>query len=245
MDILYVLGKGSKWNNNELRYSLRSIEKFGKNVGNVYVIGHNPGFLSRNVTVLQIEDYMDAKHKNILNKIVKAVHYTPVADHFLLSSDDHFYIKETDFDNYPVYCKGLLPDVVTEGDKGKNYKKSLVDTRNILNEHGYTQCHFGWHGNTHITKEAITLAKDFIQQSFESTYGYEPTSLLLNVLYATKPFEIVCRIDLKLDDDINGVDSVIEHIGDSECFSISDAAVKLGVEEYLQQMFPDKSKYEI
>ena len=52
MDILYCIGEGSKWNNNELRYSLRSLEKFGKNVGNIYMVGYNPGFLSDEVTFI-------------------------------------------------------------------------------------------------------------------------------------------------------------------------------------------------
>lgn len=37
MDILYVIGRGSKWENNELRYSLRSLEKNGINVGNIFI----------------------------------------------------------------------------------------------------------------------------------------------------------------------------------------------------------------
>ena len=98
MDILYVLGSGSKWNNNELRYSLRSLEKFGKNVSNVYIIGQDPGFLSDKVTLVKIGDCFGVKAKNILNKICEAVEYTNIGEEFLLSSDDHFYIKETDFD---------------------------------------------------------------------------------------------------------------------------------------------------
>lgn len=244
MDILYVLGNGSKWDNNELRYSLRSIEKFGKNVGNVYVIGADPGFLSDKVTFVGSADYLDAKHKNILNKICEAYEYTNISDHFLLSSDDHFYVKETDFDNYPIYCKSNLPNKVKPTDKAKGYKRSLVATRKLLEAHGYSFFHFGWHGNTHIYKEAIDLASDLIEQSYEIPKGCEPTSLLLNVLYKHKPFEFIKRKDLKIKTSLNGVEDLKEKIGDREVFSIYDDVINKGVAEYLQELFPNKSKYE-
>ena len=44
MDILYVVGTGSKWDNNELRYSLRSIDKYGINIDRVFIVGTKPDF---------------------------------------------------------------------------------------------------------------------------------------------------------------------------------------------------------
>jgi len=45
MDIVYVLGSGSEWDDNEIRFSLRSVEKYLTGVGNVYIIGKKPNFL--------------------------------------------------------------------------------------------------------------------------------------------------------------------------------------------------------
>lgn len=245
MDILYVLGTGSNWDNNELRYSLRSIEKFGKNVGNVYVIGADPGFLSEQVTFVSLEDWYSTKHKNILNKICEAVEYTNIGDKFLLSSDDHFYVKETDFDNYPIYCKGELPKSYKRKCRNKGYYESLIDTKRILSNHHYTTYNFSWHGNTHITREAINLAADVIKESYDTLRGCEPTALLLNVLYSHKPFEFIRRRDLKLGNDICCKEELIECIGDREVFSIGDLAIEKGAAQYLQELFPNKSKYEL
>lgn len=245
MDILYVLGKGSKWDNNELRYSLRSLEKFGKNVGNIYVIGSDPGFLSNNVTLVKLEDYYGAKHKNILNKICEAIEYTNIGDEFLLSSDDHFYVKETDFDNYPIFCKGMLPNLVKKTDKAKGYKESLVATRRLLEKYGYTYYNFSHHGNVHEFKEAVELAEQLIKESYDTYRGVEPTCLLLNVLYKHKPFEFIKRKDMKLKGDIKGVEDIKQRLGDREVFSIYDDAIDKGVAEYLQELFPNKSKYEL
>lgn len=245
MDILYVLGKGSKWDNNELRYSLRSIEKFGRNVGNVYIVGQDPGFLSDEAIMIKIEDRHKAKHKNILTNIRTALEHTTITNDFLLSSDDHFYVKETDFDNYPIYCKGDLPNRMTKADKGKGYKESLVDTRRILERYGYTYHNFSQHGNTHMSREAIELAHDLIDDSYSTRRGVEPTCLLLNVLYKHKPFDFIKRKDIKIKDDINNVEDIKKIIKDREVFSIYDAAIERGVAEYLQELFPNKSKYEL
>ena len=45
IDVFYVLGSGSKWQNNEIRYSLRTLEKYGHNVGQVYIVGQRPSFI--------------------------------------------------------------------------------------------------------------------------------------------------------------------------------------------------------
>lgn len=251
MDILYSLGEGSKWNNNELKYSLRSIAKFGKNVKNIYVVGYNPGFLSDKVIFISKENLYDSKHKNILDAIVYAVDNCNIDNEFLYSSDDHFYIKETDFDNYPYFVKGQLISKIIQSPKmrrkikSRSYFKSLIDTRNcLLNEH-FTTYDFSWHGNTHLSREGIEKARLLIQKSFvESKYGYEPTCLILNTIYSSvNKFPIVFRNDLKIGN-ISSIDDLINKIGNRECFSISDRVIGKGISEYLYHLFPEKCIYE-
>lgn len=242
-DILYVLGSKSKWDNNELRYSLRSIEKFGKNVGNIYVVGYDPGFLSDKVTIIPHEDLYIRKHKNILENIKYAVEHSNIGENFLLSSDDHFYVKETDFDNYPYFCRGELPNTVKANVKNKGYIGSLVDTRKLLERNGYTYYNFSQHGNTHLTREGIKEADRLICSSYTTKFGCEPTCLILNVAYSQHPFSITDREDLKVGN-IANKDELIKLIGDREVFSIYDNSIECGVAEYLQELFPNKSIYE-
>lgn len=245
MDILYILGTGSKWNNNELRYSLRSIEKFGKNVGNVYLVGYNPGFLSNKVNIVYAKDKYKSlqKAKNILTHICFATDYFNLDD-FLVSSDDHFYIKETDFNSYPYFSKGLLPKN-PDMSKSPVYKKTLKDTRDLLEINGYTYYAFNQHGNTHISRQAIGYAKDIIESSYNTAYGCEPTCIILNVLYHYKKFPIVERNDVKIFKDFVDKETLLKQLKDREVFSISDQSLKLGMAECLQELFPYKSKYEL
>jgi hypothetical protein len=55
MDLVYVLGSGSRWGDNELRYSLRSVEKHLKGYNNVYLVGDKPDWV-RNVTHIPKQD---------------------------------------------------------------------------------------------------------------------------------------------------------------------------------------------
>lgn len=243
MDILYCLGEGSKWNNNELRYSLRSLEKFGKNVGNIYVVGYNPGILSDKVTFIDCPNKYDRKQKNILQAVVYAVEHSNIEEEFLYSSDDHFYIRETDFNNYPYFYKGELIAKVSNENRFKKYFLSLVETRILLKKYNLPYYNFSQHGNTHFTREGIKRAKQIIEESYHTRYGCEPTCIVLNTIYSYSPFEIIKRDDLKIKN-LKDKEDLIIKIGNREVFSISDMAIEKGVKEYLEQLFPEKSIYE-
>jgi hypothetical protein len=59
-NLLYILGSGSKWQNNEIRYSIRSAEKYVGNLGRVFIVGEFPKFLSRKnkkITYIEVHDF--------------------------------------------------------------------------------------------------------------------------------------------------------------------------------------------
>ena len=247
MDILYVIGRGSRWDNNELRYSLRSIERFGKNIGNVYVVGYCPGFIDKSfVTWIPCTDAYSDKHKNILRCIERAVAQSDISDDFLLSSDDHFYIKDTDFDKYPYFRKGALPDHIEPNDTCVSYHTSLVSTYKVLKAAGLTTHKFCWHGNTHFNK---TLFNDpqfaaIRDLSYSMTGGCEPTCLMLNFALAKRPFEFVQRHDRKFGDGTDAIEFANGIADGRECFSCSPGVMQSYVAQWLQKNFPKKSHFE-
>ena len=235
---------GSKWDNNELRYSLRSLEKFGTNVGNIYVVGYNPGFLSDKVTFIDCSNIYKSKQKNIIFAIQYAVEHSNIDENFLYSSDDHFYIKETDFENYPYFCKGKLLGKVYGKNRFRKYFYSLIETRILLKKYGLTYYNFSQHGNTHFSRKGIKEAKQLIEESYNTRYGCEPTCLILNTVFSYDKFLITERKDLKIKDEIKSKKDLIKLISNREVFSIADINIENGVREYLEELFPEKSKYE-
>ena len=97
----YPLGSGSKWENNELRYSLRSLEKF---IGDtdVTIAGSAPEWL--NISKVQYIP-MPEPPKNRLfrvgTKLVAALPYLP--DNFIYMNDDYIIMKPIEYFE-PIYC---------------------------------------------------------------------------------------------------------------------------------------------
>lgn len=239
MDILYTVGTGSKWNNNEMKYSLRSIEKNGKNVGQIYIASVElPEFINpETVRHIPACDISDIRHLNIMNKVEEAILHSEIADDFLLSSDDHFYIKPVDFDNYPLYYKEeeIRPHE-------RQYWISVRETRAFLEAHGLPAYATNPHCNTHFNRPLYIENIDMMDAAKKLRCGAEVNHLMGNLLIASGVKPVLVRdVKVRL---YNGNKELFAKIGDSHFFSISDLALDCGMKEYLQELFPNKSKYE-
>lgn len=226
MDIVYIIGKGSKKANLELRMSLRSIGKYGCGIGRVIVAGYPPAWLTKEVLTYPIEDRYEHKHLNILHCIETIVEEGLVKGEFLYSSDDHFYVKSTDFDTYPVFIKGQLRERVIESDPFYEYHKSLVDTRDFCQKHGLGTANFSQHCNTHMHSEIIKQMKPILKESYMYKYGVEPTSVIMNGWLKENPnIKVLPRKDIKITK-AKTTEEIYRLIGDRDCFSIGDAVFK-------------------
>lgn len=235
MDVLYVIGNGSKHGNLELRMSLRSISKYADNLRNVVVVGSPPDWLSPEVKTLAIRDKYGCKHSNILACIEAAIDAGLVHGDFLYSSDDHFYIRKCDFDNYPYYHKAdALRDRVLPGDKFYAYHTSIVETRKLLEKHHLPIKNYSQHCNTHMHTEVFKDIRDIVHESYKLSHGAEPTCLIMNAWMARPNHPTaVHRNDLKIRVAAS-MKELWRQIGNSECFSIGDSLFRNGS---LRQLF--------
>jgi hypothetical protein len=83
IDVVYVLGTGSKWKNNELRFSLRAIEKNLTGYRDIYVIGENPGFLQNVIHIPYPDELPGNADGNIARKVLRACREKKLSDNFL------------------------------------------------------------------------------------------------------------------------------------------------------------------
>lgn len=238
MDILYVVGTGSHWNNNELKYSLRSIAKYGKNVDNVIIVGNKPSFVSDKVIYIPCSDTGNCKHTKILNKVIAAIKSGKLSKHFLISSDDHFYVKEVDFNNIPVYYKRET----IEPKGGILYRKSLMETKDFLIKNELTTFQTNPHCNTHFDVDIYNKYMNLFTEGKKLPHGCELNCLMGNLLIK-EGWESKKYRDVKVKRFATRK-GLLDKIGDSECFSIYDEAIDCGVGKYLEELFPEKCKYE-
>lgn len=246
-DILYIVGKGfSDWRNNELRYSLRSIAKNGRNVGRVFICGFVPYWMNtNNVVALPLQDETNNKHYNILRAIEHAVYNSDISKRFLYSSDDHYYTQPTDFDKYPVYWRGNdLP--ATMPDKPRWYDVTLKSTHDCLAAFGLPTCMFAWHGNTWYDTELFKQQRMVLLRRLAQTMdeACEPACLMLNYWLATDP-DSMPRMIVRKDGKISAqtLAEIDKAARAKEVLSTTDA-VAADMRTWLQRTFDKPCIYE-
>lgn len=102
-DIVIPLSKESQSNNLELRIALRSIEKYGKNVGNIWLLTEADLPWAKNVNIIKKGDPIkNNKDANLINKVITACENPDVSERFMFWSDDQLLQSEVDLDVAPV-----------------------------------------------------------------------------------------------------------------------------------------------
>ena len=243
MDILYILGSGSKHNNIELRWALRSVEKYCKNIDRVFVVGSDPGFLSDKVIYIPCEDkFKGKKHKNMLYKIQYAVLNSDISDDFLVSSDDIILLKPVDAITYPLYYGGKLPEIVDKNINKDSYLYNLYNTRNFLVSHRIPTYKFAQHCIHKMNKKFFFNNRSLIMQSFDDEYGIEPNCLVCN--FIMRDYEIKEHYDHKLMNGEEEEDNTARIRPDWEEFSVSDEVLNDYTIDSINKMYPNKCKWE-
>lgn len=92
MDVVYYLGKGSLENDDELRFSLRSLEKYMADLRKIFVVGEKPDWLE-GVEHLTAFDEHKKEWRNVLLKVRQACSVASLSDEFLLMNDDFFALE--------------------------------------------------------------------------------------------------------------------------------------------------------
>jgi len=250
MDILYIVGKDSKCDNMELRWGLRSIDKYGIGVDRVYVCGECPQWLSDEVIKIPCDDinkdtiHPTQKAQNIANKLLYAVDNSDIGSEFLVSMDDHFYTKDVDFNEYPYYVKytnsPFLPEVKTP--KMNEYTKWLVDCKNRLDELGLPTFHFTLHRNMRISRDAIDGCRQIIDENMKNFYPFEAFVLINNYAFLNG----LCSPEFVEDVRINKASEWWKSNPKySNVFSTASFDLKSGLYTLMDGLYTKKSKYEI
>lgn len=249
MDILYVVGKRlSGWNDNELRYSLRSIAKYGRNIGRVFIVGYAPAFVRRDsdeVVVVPFKDPTpDNKHYNILAAIEHVVYNTDIANRFLLSSDDHYYTQPVDFDAYPIYWRGHpIPETPNPR---RWYDATLNSTREVLQAFELPYMMYAWHGNTHFDKRIFTQPRMVLLRRLAQTMpeACEPSCLMLNYWRAVSPDTMPVHERITDGKISTQTQECIDMLAQQKHVLSTTDAVGGQMQAWLQKTFPNKCQYE-
>lgn len=250
--------KTSAWHDNELKYSLRSLEKFGRNVGNVFVVGDCPEFLKESIVKVRIENerpfiesfsdgvfHIPATDKygherNIMEKLLIACKDPRVSENFIAWQDDYFLTAETDLENYPYYYSGTIQEKIAQRIPNDGYRRSMENTLNHLNIYGANNLFFDIHCPVIYNKGAFGAIMKFADWNIGN--GFVIKSLYINKAQYISEKILIEMPDLKFTN-ATGLSEIKEKTKDRHIFSICDQPAK-AMRIFLEECYTEKSKYE-
>ena len=226
IDILYIKGSKSPNNDDELRYSLRSLINI-KDKGRVFITGNRPVFV-QNIIHTPCDD-IGCRMINHWWKVTQTILQTDISDDFVLMYDDIFFLKEVELSKYPFYNMGQLGEHITGTPQ---YRKNLEEARIWLYNHGHNRIDFELHVPIIYNREKFLKLRDVFEPYIDKPVAPAPRSIYGNIYNLPTEY----REDLK-------IRSKNDKIGDVDCFSTSDEAFK-HVLPLLKEKFPERCEYE-
>lgn len=208
----------------ELRYCLRGIEKFVEDP-EVIIVGDKPTWI-KNVHHLHYRDNMklEFKERNIFEKIML------VKDDFLFFNDDHFLLKP--FSKHTYHYSGKISQRIAAYDSGNYFRKALENT---YSEFGDIDNYFR-HGPIFCRHEIMEMVALL---DWTKPWGYCCKSIYCHVagIKGTEYPDLKIRHAMSYHE----IRSVTH---DREYFSTGNYSVNGNMIAFLQETYPDKSKFE-
>ena len=235
VDVLYIKGRPSIYNDQELLYSLRSLEENVQDYDRVFITGECPDFIDKKKVIFLPEHDIGGPMTNHWWKVTRTIEQTDISENFVLMYDDIFFTQPTKLTDYPFYQRGMLGEC---GEGGWIYRQWLDNTKEWLSKRGYTWYDCELHipcvynrknflGLYEIFKRLSDVNLYIAQMAVRSTYA--------NLFLKEEP---MVRRDVK----IRNKDEFVPIWLD--CFSVSDEAFKFKTLEYLKNKYNKKGRFE-
>jgi hypothetical protein len=238
IDVVYILGKESRWADTEIRYSLRSVETYLTGYRRVVIIGQLPPFINPdNVLHIPHDDIYGNKARNIKAKILRAANDSRVTQNFILFNDDYFLLKPTFAPSYPYYYKNTLPEARERNLNNFEFLRHIESTMLVLKARNLPLRNFDSHFPIVYNKKSLRQVCD--EYNWNVPHGYIMKSLYCNTLGIIGGFKEDCKINHP-------------HIFENwpnvtrglDMFSIGDRCINKSMEQYLHSLYPNPSKFE-
>jgi hypothetical protein len=240
-DVLYVLGTGSKWNNNEIKVSLRSLEKYCGGFGKIFIVGEFPSFLSDEIIHIPSKDIFDPRINadgNIIHKVLEACKDERLSDDFLFINDDHIFMKPINIEDIPSYHKGNIYNAILSEDN--LWHRRLIRTADVLSKNGYTTYHYDCHVPMVFNKRHFIDAMSIYDYS--SDIGYTIKSLYGNMVQPLNS-ESLTGQEGTIFKKFN-INSLYNNYKECTFLAFNDTGLCASLVNWLRDKFSQKSKWE-
>lgn len=242
-DVVYKLGTGSKYNDDELRYSLRSLSNF-QQLGKVYIVGHKPKWVQNVIHIPAVDEYSVNKDANLIVKITLACLDKDITQQFLHFSDDQVLLKSIDIEYFerPLINNKYLNDVSVPGKKLNRWQRRLWRTFEVLKKNKLKfDCY-----EAHIPYlvDKTLFPETLLKYDFGYDLGYTGNTLYFNTLGIKG--KMITQFDLcRLEKQTIHVQDIKNQAKDKLILNYTEPAINNVLFDYLRELFPNKSQYEM
>lgn len=241
ISILIPLNNGSRHNDIEIKFCLRSIAKYLSGVKNVIIIGEKPAFLNyEQITHISHEDDPDNKQRahNIYRKIIAGIeNVSDLTENFLFFNDDHFLLTNFEADKFPYLHRGEIQTHRIGNEPQRIQMENTVNhfPRNVLLYDFDLHC-------------PVVYNKQMFEEIFYGLewpeYGYGIKSMYCNSMVDHINWGRQCE-DLKFKETFTK-QFIYEALEGRDWFSTGDKCLKAGgMQQVLSELYNVKSRYEV
>lgn len=230
MDVVYIVRPGD--NNEELRYSLRSV---AENLAHrrVVIAGHKPDWVTNVYHIAT--DQNGTKYENAANNWAAAMHDPEVTEDFIAMNDDFYIMRE--LHSLPVQHRGSLEKVIGYYSKHPGpYIANMRRTRDLLEALGCES------PNSYALHTPMVMKKHWRRILTEAAeqYGYPEHKVQMRTLYGN-----FWRLGGEEIRDVKTANRDGTLVKNDTFLSSNDQAFNEGViGDYIREQFKNKCKYE-
>lgn len=239
MDVVYPLGKGSKFRDDfELRYSLRSLD-VQPWVDGVFIIGHRPAWV-RGVKYISCNDPYKAKDANIINKILRACGEVDTR-FFVVNSDDQIFLRVVNHkDMVPMLENNKKIDYeIKQKSRSNNWHRRVKETVNYAKSIGKPAWIFQSHVPYIVDSEQYPRVMS--QVAWGQGNGFT-THIYFNLTMESpevEPMRRTARVRHPINKHM--AQKAVER---STFLYFNNSGLGEGLKSYLQDRFPNPSRWE-
>lgn len=214
----------SRWNDLEIKYCLRGVEKHLTGVNRVFVIGDYPSTIDKRFVHIIFKDSEERvyKERNIFRKVLYLFESGITADKVLFMNDDHFITADYRAEDFPNYY-GDWP------------VKSDMYKHTIDNSKPYADLFFDIHC------PIVFERKRFMEKVAALDWNVKAGYCMKSVYACGLEGEYYRDLKIRLQYPVSELRNMVRGGG---WFSMCDMARGPEIEELLKELYPEASRFE-
>jgi hypothetical protein len=238
VDLVYIVGPGSSCDDQELRFSIRSMQKHLSGINKLVIVGHRPSFLNDLAIHIPADDqYADNPARNIYEKILLACRDSRVSAKFICASDDYFLLKDFQATTFPFFHCGDLSEMLGRLSPQNYYHWHVKNTYEALLGRGLPTLNFNVHAPVIYDKALYRFTMGAFNWNIKA--GYISKSIYCNALrlpgiYLKDPKIHTPKMKA----------GIIRHARELPMFSTNEYSMNADMGEVLRELFPNYSRWE-